>query len=287
MLAAAGLAASALTLSALPGHAASCPGNAEALGVARTVEIDTTGGPAFGFEHYKVHDFLLMREVVLTFDDGPLPSHTRSVLQALAEHCTKATFFPVGKLAVGYPEVLREVLKAGHTVGAHTVTHGDLSKMPFEKAKDEIERGFSSVRRAAGAPTAPFCRYPFLRDSPATLTHLAQRNIAVFSTDLDSFDFKIHAPEKVVKTVMDKLDKKGKGIILMHDIQPGTAKAVPLLLKELKAKGYKVVHLQAREGVTTLPEYDALVEKVVKGLPPAVSERPTSSVVRTIADEEE
>ena len=87
----------------------SCLSNPDGLGVARTVEIDTAGGPAFGFEHYKVHDFLLLREVVLTFDDGPLPTHTRTVLAALAEHCTKATFFPVGKLAVGYPEVLREV----------------------------------------------------------------------------------------------------------------------------------------------------------------------------------
>jgi peptidoglycan-N-acetylglucosamine deacetylase len=282
-----GLAAPALTLSVAIASAASCPHNPDALGVSRTVEIDTAGGPAFGFEHYKVHDFLLMREVVLTFDDGPLPTHTRTVLAALAEHCTKATFFPVGKLAVGYPEVLREVLKAGHSVGAHTVTHGDLSKMPVEKAKEEIERGFSSVRRAAGAPTAPFFRYPFLRDSPASLQHLGQRNIAIFSTDIDSFDFKPQTPERIVKAVMDKLDKKGKGIVLMHDIQPATAKALPMLLKELKAKGYKIVHLQPREGVTTLPEYDALVEKDIKGLPPAVSERPTSSVVRTIADEQE
>ena len=287
MIASAAVAAPLLALSPLPGQAAQCPHNPDGLGVARTVEIDTSGGPAFGFEHYKVHDFLLMREVVLTFDDGPLPTHTRSVLEALAQHCTKATFFPVGKLAVGYPEVLREVLRAGHSVGAHTVTHGDLSKMPIEKAKDEIERGFSAVRRAAGAPTAPFFRYPFLRDSPVTLQHLGQRNIAIFSTDIDSFDFKLQAPERVVKTVMDKLDKKGKGIILMHDIQPGTAKALPLLLKELKSKGYKIVHVQPREGVTTLPEYDALVEKDIKGLPPAVSERPTSSVVRTISDEAE
>ena len=93
--------------------AAPCVGNAQGLGVARTVEIDTTGAPGFGFEHYKSHDFLEAGEVVLTFDDGPLPSHTRTILKALADHCAKATFFPVGKLAVGYPEVLREVLKAG------------------------------------------------------------------------------------------------------------------------------------------------------------------------------
>ena len=128
--------------------AAPCPGNANGLGVSRTVQIDTTGGPGFGFEHYKAHDFLEAGEVVLTFDDGPLPSHTRTILKALEEQCAKATFFPVGKLAVGYPEVLREVLSHGHTVGSHTFNHIDLAKAKEEDAKSEIERGFSAVKRA-------------------------------------------------------------------------------------------------------------------------------------------
>lgn len=255
---------------------------ADTLGVARTVEIDTAGGPGFGFEHYKAHDFLQMKEVVFTFDDGPLPSHTRTILKALAEQCTKATFFPVGKLAVGYPEVLREVAAGGHTIGAHTFSHIDLGKAAPDKAKDEIERGFSAVKRGAGTGTAPFFRYPFLRDSKDTLSHLGGRNIAIFSTDIDSFDFKVQAPENIVKTVMSKLDKRGKGILLMHDIQPATAKALPMLLKELKAKGYKVVHMRPKDQVKTLAEFDALIEKDVKGLPAAGSEKATSSVVKTI-----
>ncbi|MEQ1714206.1 MAG: polysaccharide deacetylase family protein, partial [Hyphomicrobium sp.] len=262
------------------GPATACGGNA--LGVARTVEIDTTGGPGFGFEHYKAHDFLALKEVVLTFDDGPLPSHTRTILKALAEHCTKATFFPVGKLSVGYPEVLREVASGGHTIGAHTFSHIDLGKAATEKAKDEIERGFSAVRRGAGTATAPFFRYPYLRDSKDSVAHLGGRNIAIFSTDIDSFDFKVQPPENIVKTVMTKLDKRGKGIVLMHDIQPATAKALPMLLTELKAKGYKVVHMRPKDAVTTLAEFDALIEKDVKGLPAAGSEKPTSSVVKTI-----
>lgn len=261
-------------------EAAKCP--ADTLGVTRTVEIDTTGGPGFGFEHYKAHDFLAMKEVVLTFDDGPLPTHTKTVLKALADQCTKATFFPVGKLAVGYPEVLREVAAAGHTIGAHTFSHIDLGKAAPDKAKDEIERGFSAVKRGAGTGTAPFFRYPFLRDSKDSLTHLGGRNIAIFSTDIDSFDFKVQAPENIVKTVIGKLEKRGKGIVLMHDIQPSTAKALPLLLKELKAKGYKIVHMRAKDQVKTLAEFDALIEKDVKGLPAAGSEKPTSSVVKTV-----
>lgn len=279
----AGLFAAAAVLSSAPmATAASCPGNAQGLGVSRTVEIDTTGGPGFGFEHYKVYDFLEPKEVVLTFDDGPLPSRTRAVLRALAKHCVKATFFPVGKLAVGYPDVLREVLRDGHTVGAHTFNHKDLAKAKPEDATDEIERGFSAVKAAAGEPTAPFFRFPFLRHSDATLTHLASRNIAIFSTDIDSFDFKLQSSDRIVKTVMDKLEKHGKGIILMHDIQPSTGKALPKLLDALKSKGYRIVHLTPKTGVTTLAKYDEMVAGKIKGLPPQLATRPTASVVRTI-----
>jgi peptidoglycan-N-acetylglucosamine deacetylase len=260
-----------------------CAGNPDALGLSRTVEIDTTGGPAFGFEQYKAHDFLAQKEVVLTFDDGPQKIHTELVLAALAQHCTKATFFSIGKMALGYPEIIRDVIKQGHTVGSHTWSHADLrTKKTGAAAIDEIERGISSVKRAVGGPVAPFFRFPFLRDSADTLSHLRGRNIAVFSADVDSFDFKFRNPDQTVKSVMDKLDKKGKGIILMHDIQPTTAKAVPLLLAALKAKGYKVVHLKAKGTVATLPEFDAVIEKDVKGLPSAGSERATSSVVKTV-----
>jgi peptidoglycan-N-acetylglucosamine deacetylase len=260
-----------------------CPGNPNPLGVSRVVEIDTTGGPGFGFQHYKLYDFLNPKEVVLTFDDGPLPNRTTAILAALNAECTKATFFSVGKVAAGYPEILREVAKSGHTIGAHTVNHKDLSKMPFDQAKDEIEKSFSIVRHAIGAPPAPFFRFPFLRDSPETLKYLADRNIAVFSTDIDSFDFKGPKPDKLVKHIMALLDKRGKGIILMHDIQPHTAKAMPDLLKQLKANGYKVVQLTAKEPVKTLPEYDEQTAKEMQGMPTALSDRPMTSVIRTIS----
>src|SRR5499426_2688944 len=116
--------------------------NANALGVARTVEIDTTGGPGFGTEQYKMHDFLLLREVVLTFDDGPWPEHTRAVLAALAHHCTKAIFFPIGKHALWHPEILKEVAAAGHTIGSHTWSHANLaakSSAPKHGKKGEPE----------------------------------------------------------------------------------------------------------------------------------------------------
>ena len=260
--------------------------NASALGVARTVEIDTTGGPGFGFEHYKAYDFLQPKEVVLTFDDGPQKFATEGVLAALAAECTKATFFSIGKMALGYPQIIREVANAGHTVGTHTWSHKALAKVKtFDDAKDEIERGNSAVRRAVGGHVAPFFRFPTLVDSKEAVEYLGKRNIAMFSTDIDSFDFKLQPPEKLVQGVMDKLEKKGKGILLFHDIHKNTAKAMPLMLTALKTKGYKVVHLTAKAPLETLPEFDALIEKDTKGLPQAGAERPTSSVVRTISGE--
>jgi peptidoglycan/xylan/chitin deacetylase (PgdA/CDA1 family) len=260
-----------------------CPGNPNPLGVARVVEIDTTGGPGFGFQHYKSYDFLNPKEVVLTFDDGPLPNRTTAVLAALNAECTRAIFFSVGKVAAGYPEILREVAKAGNTIGAHTMLHKDLSKMPFAEAKDEIEKSISVIHRAVGGPTAPFFRFPFLRHSPETLKYLADRNVAVFSTDIDSFDFKGGKSDKLVKHIMALLEKRGKGIILMHDIQPHTAAAMPELLKQLKAGGYKVVQMTAKAPIQTLPEYDELINKDMQGMPTALSDRPLNSVVKTIS----
>jgi peptidoglycan/xylan/chitin deacetylase (PgdA/CDA1 family) len=259
-----------------------CP-NPNALGVARTVEIDTADGPGFGFEHYKAYDFLRPKEVVLTFDDGPQDKHTHAVLEALAAQCTKATFFSIGKMAAGLPEIIRDVAKAGHTIGTHTWSHADLSKLKNEADwKAEIEKGVSAVKRAVGGPIAPFFRYPVLKDTKDSLAHLASRNIAIFSADLDSFDFKFRDPEGFVKSVMERLEKKGgKGILLFHDVQPVTSKALPQVLAELKARGYRVVHMKAKGEVKTLAEYDAIVEPLMKGMA-AGNTRPMSSVVRTI-----
>lgn len=257
---------------------ASCT-NPNALGVARTVEIDTTGGPGFGFEHFRQHDFLRRNEVILTFDDGPWPT-TPVVLKALADHCTKATFFPIGKHATYYPEILKEVVAAGHSVGSHTWSHRNLARMKLDEAKMEIEKGISAVTMAVGAKATPFFRFPVLQHPPELVTYLGGRNVGIFSTDLDSFDFKMRKPEQVIDSVMKKLEKHGKGIVLMHDFQKVTADAVPDLLKRLKDGGYKVVHMTAKAPVKSLPEYDELVKKDIKL--PTVSDRPTSSVVRSI-----
>jgi peptidoglycan/xylan/chitin deacetylase (PgdA/CDA1 family) len=99
---------------------------------------------------------------------------------------------------------------------------------------------------------------------------------------MDSFDFKTKASAQVIQNVMAKLKKHGKGIVLMHDFQRVTAEAMPELLNQLKAGGYKIVHLKSKAPAQTLAEYDALVLKDQKL--PTVSTRPTASVVRTIGE---
>ena len=264
-----------------PAPAKSTCANPDALGVSRTVVIDTTGGPGFGFLQYKQFDFLTDKEVVLTFDDGPWPT-TPAVLKALAEECTKAVFFPIGLHTTYHPEILKQVAAAGHTIGSHTWSHAhlDSKKLTEQQAKDEIEKGFSAVKMALGAAPSPFFRFPALAHTQATLGYLNSRNIAMFSCDVDSFDFKSSGPDQIIQNVMTKLDKQGKGIILMHDLQKHTAQALPTLLRRLKAGGYKVVQMKAKEQVETLPEYDALLVKDLKV--PAVSARPLSSVVQTV-----
>ena len=275
-------AVAASVLQIAPAIAESCPGNPDALGVSRTVEIDTTDGPGFGFAQYKLYDFLQPGEVVLTFDDGPWPKNTPAVLEALKAHCTKATFFTIGKHAVWHPQILKQIAAEGHTVGTHTFSHANLSKRKMKGAagRAEVEKGLSAVKFALGAPPAPFFRFPFLQDPKEMVAYIGSRNHAMFSMDLDSFDFKYRSPKRVIRSVMSKLKKKGKGIILMHDFQRSTAKAMPELLKALKDKGYRVVHLTAKEPAVSIAEYDAEIEKEFGG--PTANAKPLSSVVRTI-----
>ncbi|WP_438277654.1 polysaccharide deacetylase family protein [Nitrobacter sp.] len=266
------------------GPKVACNGNPDALGVARVVQVDTTGGPGFGFEHFKQLDFLRDKEVVLTFDDGPWPGHTPAVLKALADQCTTGIFFSIGKHATYHPEILRQVAAAGHTVGGHTWSHANLNNKKLSEAqrKDEIEKGFSAVKWALEAAPAPFFRFPALQHPPEMVTYLGERNIAIFSCDVDSFDFKARKPEQVVDNIFKKLDKVGKGIILMHDFQKHTAEALPEILRRLKAGGYKVVQMKAKAPVETLAQYDEELKKDTKL--PTVSSRPVNSVIQTISE---
>jgi peptidoglycan/xylan/chitin deacetylase (PgdA/CDA1 family) len=240
-----------------------CATRSDVLGLSRVVEVDTEKGPLFGRTPASEFDFLADGEVVLTFDDGPLRPYTRAVLKALDEHCTKATFFMVGRMAVADPAMVREVAGRGHTVAAHTWSHARLQGLEFGKTKDEIELGFSAVARAMQGPVAPFFRFPYLRTSEASIAYLKSRQVASFGIDVDSRDFKTRDGAAVKANVLAQLAKRHKGIVLFHDIQPSTAHALKEILDALKEHGYKIVHVVPKAPVTTLADYNMLADREI------------------------
>ncbi len=235
-----------------------CPSASAALGVARIVEIDAASGPLYGdiTKYAKEDTFLGPKEVVLTFDDGPLPWITKSILDTLDRHCTKATFFSVGKMALAYPASVKDVLARGHTLGGHTHTHPlNIARLKPERALDEIERGFAAIALAAGEPIAPFFRFPGLSDNPTLLAHLQSRGIATFTVDVVSNDSYIGDPSRLARLTLDRIEARQGGIVLFHDIKAATAKALPQILAELKSRGYKVVHLQSKSPLVPVAEF--------------------------------
>ena len=195
-------------------------------------------------------------------------------------------FFSIGKHATWHPEILKEVAAKGHTIGTHTWSHANLEKLTPEKAKEEIEMGISAVRRAVGDGVAPFVRFPNLKHPTEMVKYSGERNLGIWSTDVDSFDFKFtKTSDKLVPSILKRMEKRGKGILLMHDFQKSTAGSIPELLTQLKAAGYKIVHVKAKGTIQSKPEYDALVVAQLKGPAGAASDRPTSSVVRTISED--
>ncbi len=256
------LAAAVLYLPAAPRSPASASQcGPKALGLSRTVEIDTAGGPRFGHQQYKESDFLADGEIVLTFDDGPSSIHTPRVIKALDEHCTKATFFMVGSRALAESRLVKEIARRGHSIGTHTWSHANLRSIGAARATDEIELGISAVQRAAGQPIAPFFRFPYLADSRAMQAHLKARNVGMFSIDADSYDYKTLNPSEVHRAIISQITAKRKGIILFHDIQQSTAGALPGLLAELKARGFRVVHMVPAAAGTTQPAYDVMASR--------------------------
>jgi peptidoglycan/xylan/chitin deacetylase (PgdA/CDA1 family) len=236
-------------------------GSSGAIGLSRTVEIDTTQGPQFGQQQYKGNDFLADGEIVLTFDDGPLRPYTVPVLKALDAHCTKATFFVVGRQALFDPALVKDTAARGHTIGTHTYSHSDARKLGPNRSKADAELGISAVSRALGKPVAPFFRFPYLSDPATTLTYLRGRQMGIFSIDVDGYDYRTQDPAAVHRAIVSQLTAKRKGILLFHDIQPATAGALHGLLLELKSKGFKVVHMVPKTKTATLAEFDGIAEK--------------------------
>ena len=186
------------------------------------------------------------REVVLTFDDGPLPKYSNQILDILAAHCAKATFFLVGRQANANPEGVRKVRDAGHTVATHSQNHpAGMHRLPLDRAKQEIDQGIASVTAALadGTAPAPFFRIPGLRRNDGIEEFAASKGLQVWSADFPADDWRHVSAARVYELAIQRLEAKGKGILLLHDIQPRTVAALPRILRELKARGYRIVHV--------------------------------------------
>jgi peptidoglycan/xylan/chitin deacetylase (PgdA/CDA1 family) len=238
-----GLLASVATRAAL---AEDCPGHPDALGTSRTLVVDPKAHPRIGTMQYPETLPLQDHEVVLTFDDGPLPRNSNQVLDILAAQCVKATFFTIGKMAQAYPQGVRKLRDAGHSIGTHTQDHPlTMNKMAIERAQQEIDDGIASVKAALGddAALAPFFRIPGLLRAEGVENYLASQGLQVWSADFLADDWRHISASRVYELAIKRLEQKGRGILLLHDIQARTVAALPRILNEMKARGYRIVHV--------------------------------------------
>lgn len=282
LLAALGLSLAAASFGATVAHAAECNGRHDALGTSRTIVVDPKEHPRIGTMQYGETLPLEDHEVVLTFDDGPLPAHTNAILDILASECVKATFFMVGRMAKEFPQDVRRVHDAGHTVGTHSENHPTFfGKLPPERMSAEIDDGIGHVSAALADPSqlAPFFRIPGLRRGDLLEAELSKRGLMTWSADFPADDWRHISSTQVVNYALSRLEAKGKGVLLLHDIQARTQAALPVILRELKARGYRVVHV-----VPATPERPRTVTSPAQWVPywihgPAIAAKAPSGFV--------
>jgi peptidoglycan/xylan/chitin deacetylase (PgdA/CDA1 family) len=225
-----------------------CPGNAEALGTARTIAVDARTTPRVGRKQFPDTLPLGAKELVLTFDDGPWPTTTPRVLDALRHECVHAMFFQLGRNAEAFPAVVRRALAEGHTLGHHTYSHPLLNRLPLARAEADIDRGIernelAAYGRARAEPSVPFFRFPGFASSPALLDRLSERGIVVFGADVWASDWLPMSAEAELQLILARIEHIGRGIVLFHDTKAQTAQMLPRFLRELKTRGYRIVQV--------------------------------------------
>ena len=248
--------------------ALACTPKSGALKMSRVVTLDTNGGPTHGTINYGASNLLRKGEVLLTFDDGPLPGRTEPILRALDRHCVKATFFAVGRMAMASSanaRTLRETVRRGHTIAGHTWNHANLGRTGLNGGINQIERGFAALEAVTGRPAARLFRFPFLRDTRALVGYLKKQDISSISVDVVSGDTDGYGVQKMLHMTMKRLRARGKGVLLFHDIKKVTTKALPLILNALAREGYKVVHLKTKDQYSARPKllahYQAILDR--------------------------
>jgi peptidoglycan/xylan/chitin deacetylase (PgdA/CDA1 family) len=236
----------ALCCSLVAANAGECPGNPDALGTSRTIVVDPRDHIRIGTMDYAETLPLLAREVVLTFDDGPIPPYTNRILDILAADCVKATYFIVGDMAKEYPALVRRVYDAGHTVGTHSMSHPlRFRALSVERGNAQIDNGIAATAAALGdaGKVAPFFRFPGFGHTEAAHEHAAEQGLMVWGADFPADDWTRIGAREVARRALHRLEVKGKGVLLLHDIHQRTVDALPIILAELKARGFRVVHV--------------------------------------------
>ena len=247
-----------------------CAGNPNPLGTSRVITISPSDFNRIGSLQYKQTLPLNDHEVVITFDDGPIPPYSNVILDTLASQCVRATYFLVGEMAHAHPSIVRRIYNAGHSIGSHSQDHPfAFQRLSMDAVEHEVDDGIASIDTALGDPKAlsPFFRIPGFARTSAIDDYLASKALVTWSTDVVADDWKRISAREIVRRAMQRLDKKGRGILLLHDIHPATVLALPVLLKELKDRGYHVVHVVAAgDHPETLPD--------ISGAPDANKEWP-------------
>jgi len=178
------------------------------------------------------------RQIALTFDDGPHPDCTPGILKALADARAKATFFLVGEKAEQRPDLVKAEFAAGHSVGNHTYHHVNLTRIPPRLVAAEIQACGDVLQAATGVKPHLF-RPPGGDYSLAVATTANSLGYTLVLWTDDPADY-ADPPAKVLMTRTLDWARNG-GIVLIHDGVPETVRLLPLLLKDLQARGFEFV----------------------------------------------
>jgi len=177
--------------------------------------------------------------IALTFDDGPHATLTPRLLDLLAAHRMKATFFVVGQCVVDHPEILRRAVREGHEIASHSWSHPNLGKMSDEAVRRELQKTDDAIVAAIGK------RPTLMRPPYGSITARQKRWIhdefgyRIIIWDVDPLDWKRPGPSVVCNRIVK--ETRSGSIVLAHDIHPPTLEAMPATLEQLGRKGFKSV----------------------------------------------
>lgn len=178
--------------------------------------------------------------VALTFDDGPHPVVTPAVLDILRAHGVKATFFLLGEHCEKYPALVQRIAAEGHEIGNHGYSHKFLGKMPLTVSVDDVVRTNAVIFELTGRQPTLF-RPPGGSRSDALLACLREHGLTTVLWSIDPRDWSNPGPQRIRQRVLAGL--RPGAIVILHDNRDpsDTVKALPDLLADLAARGYRVV----------------------------------------------